>query len=136
MLHGDIRASVRIRLRIGLDINLDVTEHYEDTIKAAVGVRSGSILCKKVPKGTTTWKAQTKKEASHFLMNISVCAIIKERINDIQTKLRQLSEGTSTLSVVDDVHHIEPVVLTIRNGGRSTHELSRSGYCRKYHVYD
>lgn len=136
MLHGDLQAVVRIRLRIGLDVNLDVTEHYEEAIKAAVGVRNGSILCKKIPQGTTKWKAYNKKEATHFLINISASEIIKERVDDIQTKLRQLSDNTSTLSVVDDVHHIEPVILTIRNGGRSTHELSRSGYCRKYHVYD
>lgn len=134
MLRKSFNAVVRIRLRIGLDINLDVTENYRDAIKAAVGVRKGTGLADKVPVGTSTWTADGKKEATQFLNKLYEHDIVKDRMEDIQHKLRQLNESTSELNLSEDIHHIEPVVLTLRNGFRSRHELSRSGYIRKYNV--
>lgn len=136
MLHNSFNAVVRIRLRMGLDINLDVTEHYTDAIKAAVGVRNGAPLSKKVPKGTTTWTADGRNEAMQFLKKLYELPTIHERIEDIHSKLRKLNDHMSSLNITEDIHHIEPVVLVLRNGFRSNHELSRSGYTRKYNVYN
>ena len=91
MLRKSFNAVVRIRLRIGLDINLDVTENYRDAIKAAVGVRKGNGLVDKVPVGTSTWTADGKMEATQFLNKLYEHDIVKDRMEDIQNKLRQLN---------------------------------------------
>lgn len=136
MLHDSFNAVVRIRLRYGLDINLDVTEHYVDAIKAAVGPHNGRHLAKKLPKGTTTWTADGRKEAMHFLSKLNEFDVIKERIEDIHSKLRGLNDHMATFNLIEDIHHIQPVVLALRNGFRSNHELSRSGYTKQYNVYN
>lgn len=135
MQPSSFRAVVRIRLYNKLEINLDVTECYTDAIKAAVGERTGKSLAEKLPTGTIVWHALDVDDAKRFLNKLNTLALPRSRFTHMHSMLRKLTESTAELNVLEDIHRINPVELTILNGGRTNCRLSRQGYKRMHYSY-